>query len=381
LFGLTILLGMLGGEIARRSKFLPIISGYIAVGFLVGPGGFDIVTPTLLSYARIFVDVALGLILFDLGKRLDFTWLKHDRGLLPMALAESALTFLFTFLVLMLFHLPWQSVVFAATIAVVTSPAVIMMVAHDLSSEGPVTRRTLTLTSLNNLIGLVLFTILSPLSQRSAPILTTVLHSIYHFIGAITLGLIIFYLTRTMAKLIGKRPENQFVLFTGMVVFTIGLSHIVNISYLLPIYILGVAARNLDKKYVFTEVDFGWLARIFFIILFVITGVQLQLTGLWQMPYAVLAFILIRFLSRACGIWLFARTSRLTSQQAWAISFALIPMAELAIGMSNKFLYYNPTLGHEPMLIIASAVAILNLLGPIATQLAFIKTGEALNDK
>src|SRR3990167_4059714 len=114
LFGLTLLLGLIGGEIARRSRILPTISGYIAVGFLVGPGGFNIVTPLLLANARIFVDVSLGLVLFDLGRNLDFTWLRHDRGLLPMALAESTFTFLFIVIVFYLFRFPLISAALVA---------------------------------------------------------------------------------------------------------------------------------------------------------------------------------------------------------------------------------------------------------------------------
>src|SRR6186997_278046 len=91
LFGLTLLLGLVGGEIAKRSRILPQISGFIAVGFLVGPGGINIVTPSLLDNARLFVDLSLGLILFDLGRQLDFTWLRHDIGILSTAIAESAL--------------------------------------------------------------------------------------------------------------------------------------------------------------------------------------------------------------------------------------------------------------------------------------------------
>ena len=52
-------------------------------------------------------------------------------------------------------------------------------------------------------------------------------------------------------------------------------------------------------------------------------------------------------------------------------------MAELAIGMSNRLVYFNPNFSHQLLTIITAAVAILYILGPIAVQIAFIKTGEA----
>lgn len=376
LFGLTLLLGLVGGEIASRSKLLPRISGYIFVGFLVGSGGFDIVNPSLLANARIFVDISLGLILFDLGRHLDLKWLKHDFGLLLMAIAESSLTFIFIFVTLILFNLPYLPAALAASIAVATSPAEVMMVAHDLSAEGPVTRRTLILTSLNNLFGITLFTTLLPFSDAQNSLGVMLTHSLYILIGSLLLGLCIFLMITALAWLIGKRKANQFVLFAGTVIFAIGLARILHFSSMLTLFVLGVAARNLDSQRVLTEVDFGWIARLFFILLFVITGAQLQLTGLWQAPFAVAVFLVVRFLAKSIGIWLFAKKSRMTAKQCFAISFTLMPMAALAIGMSETLLNFSPNHAQQLMIIITAAVAILNILGPITTQFAFIKTGE-----
>ncbi|VVC75630.1 hypothetical protein AQUSIP_09200 [Aquicella siphonis] len=381
LFGLTLLLGLIGGEVAKRIPFLPTISGYIAVGFLVGPEAFKIVTPSLLANARIFVDISLGLILFDLGRHLDFTWLKHDRGIVRMSLLESLLTFVFVFIVLYLFDLPWIYASLTAAIAIATAPAVVMMIAYDLDSKGPVTRRTLILTSLNNLFGLVTFTLLLPLSQQDASIPVIIMHTFYRLLGSIVFGVITFMITIGIARLIGKRKENQFVLFVGSVIFAIGLSSFLNLSSMLSVFTLGICARNFDRNHVLTEVDFGWLARLFFILLFVITGVNLQLKGLWLATTVVLAFIIARTAAKSLGIWLFARSSRLTRQQTWALCLTLTPMAGEAIGMSNIMLDFNPNLGFHLLTISATVIAILNILGPIATQFAFVKSGEVISEK
>lgn len=380
LFGLTLLLGLIGGELASRSRILPRISGYIVVGFLVGHGGFDIVNQSVLTNARIFVDISLGLILFDLGRHLDFTWLRYDAGLLLMSISESFLTFTAVFATLFFFQLPILSAALAASIAVATSPAEVMMVAHDLSAEGPVTRRTLILTSLNNMFGITLFTILLPFSQSDSNMISMCVQLIYILLGSIILGLVVFLLTIGIAKFIGKRKANQFVLFAGTVIFAIGLARILHFSSLITLFVLGVAARNFDMTRVLTEVDFGWVARLFFILLFVITGAQLQLNGLLAAPLAVIVFLFSRSIAKLCGIWLFARKSRLTTAQSWAIGFALTPMAALAIGMSETLINFNPVLGNQLMVIMTAVVAILNIIGPIATQLAFIKTDEASRD-
>src|SRR3990167_6167067 len=97
LFGTTLLLGLIGGELAGRTRFLPRITGYIAAGFLIGPEALNIAKASVLIDIRIFVEISLSLILFDLGRHLDFIWLRHDRSLLSMAVAESSFTFIIIF--------------------------------------------------------------------------------------------------------------------------------------------------------------------------------------------------------------------------------------------------------------------------------------------
>jgi hypothetical protein len=278
LFGLILLLGLIGGEITRLTRFLPRISGYIAIGFLVGPGVFNFVTPSVLIDIRIFVDIALGLILFDIGRQLDFKWLRHDRGLLYMSLAESGLTFILVFSVLFMLDLPWISAAFAGSIAMTTSAAVIMMVSHDLSSEGPVTRRALIITSLNNFFGITVFSLLISMARSHTPIeMNPLLYDAYRIIGSLTLGMLMFFLAKVFAYIVGKKIENQFVLFVGIVLLTISLAKILYLSIMLSLLTFGVASRNLDHKHTLLEFDFKWGANLAFILLFVVTGIYLNL--------------------------------------------------------------------------------------------------------
>lgn len=375
--GLILLLGLLAGELVRRLAFFPRISGYILAGFLVGPTFLNLVTPSLIKDTRIFVDIALGIILFDLGRYLDFSWLKRDHSLMVMSFIESGLTFVLLFITLHFFGLPTLPAALAATVAIATSPAVIMLVAHDLSSDGPVTRRVFILTSLNNLTGLLIFTILIPLTQIGVPQISMIMQALYRLSGSLLLGFMMLAVVKGIGYCIGKRKENQFVLYVGAVILTISLAHFFKVSPMLSVFILGVATRNLDKRRWLTEVDFGWLARLLFILLFVIIGAQLQLQGLWQATLAVALFIVTRVIAKFTGVAICRKWSDLTHQQAISISLALLPMAGVAMGMSNTLMDFNAELGRPLMVIITAVLAILNLLGPIAVQFALVSAEEA----
>jgi Kef-type K+ transport system membrane component KefB len=383
LFSLTLLLGLLGGELIKKIPFLPRILGYIAVGFMLGPVGLNVVDPKTLAATRIFVDISLGIILFDLGRQLDFIWLKNDRGLLLTAIAESGLTFMSIFLLFyFVVQLPLLPSALAATFAIATSPAVVMMVANDLTAEGPVTRRALILTSLNNLFALVIFILLLPQVQIATNKGGSIwLHTAYLLAGPFFLAMIIYCLMNLAARIVGKNKQNQFILFVSVVVLTIGLAQVFKLPIAFTLFILGVATRNFDVAHRLMEIDFGWSARIFFIVLFVVTGVYLHTEGLKSAAFAIVLFILLRSLAKAIGVWMCYRTSRLTKRQMISVSLSLTPMAGLVISMSNMLGDFNPELSRQITVILVSTIAILEVIGPIATQVSFIMARETLKER
>jgi NhaP-type Na+/H+ or K+/H+ antiporter len=93
-FGALLLAGMLGGELVHRLAALPRITGYVLVGVLCGPQALGLVPEPLSAGARSIVDLALGLIVFELGHRLDLKWLARNRWLALAAIGECMGAFL-----------------------------------------------------------------------------------------------------------------------------------------------------------------------------------------------------------------------------------------------------------------------------------------------
>src|SRR6478735_6146523 len=140
LFAVLLVAGMLGGEMARSAR-LPRIVGYVIVGMVFAPLGDAMSFEPLIDAGRIFVDLALGLVLFDLGRRMDLQWMKREWTLAATGLAESLLAF-------------------GAAFATPTSPAVVLLVVQDTRAEGQVTERALNLVALNSLLASIMTTIL-----------------------------------------------------------------------------------------------------------------------------------------------------------------------------------------------------------------------------
>lgn len=374
LFALILLGGLVGGELAARTRILPRIVGYIAVGLALGPAGLGWLEAPLLAEARGFVDIALGLVWFELGRCLDLAWLRQDRAIVHSALAEGGLAFALILMVLLLFGFPPLPAALAASIGMATSPAVVLVVARDLGAEGALTRRVLTLVALGNVLALALFTLLAPFAQDPGG---TLGQALYQLIGSPLLGLALFGLAGQLARLTAKREAGQFVLLAGVLVLAIALARSLALSVMLSLLAFGIAARNLDRARRLIEVDFGLAIQLFCILLFVITGAYLRLDGFASAGLVILAFLGARLAGKGLGLLLCAPAARQTGGQAVLTALALVPMAGVALGMAHSVGEFNPELAGELTAVVLAAAAVLDLLGPIATQFALRRAGDA----
>jgi Kef-type K+ transport systems, membrane components len=378
LFGLILLAGLAGGCLAARTRVLPKITGYIVAGWLLGPGALNLLGQDLLVEARLFVDISLGLILFELGRRLDFVWLRHDRWLLATGAGESALSFGLMFYVLGLFGIPPLQAAMAAAIGIAVSPAVVMLVAHEMGADGPVTRRLLALTAMNNVAALLAFTALLPLVHLSfeAGWLTVLLHPLYRLAGSLLLGAAFCLLTLRLARAVGKQEAGQFILLVGMIVAAVGAAKMFQLSVMLTLLSFGILARNLDRRRDLMEVEFGYAGQLFFVVLFVVAGASLQ----WvpgAMAGAALAMVAARLLGKSAALLVIGPASGLSLKQAALLGAALTPMTGVALGMAQTVADIYPDFGAQVSAIVVFAVAVLNLVGPVATRLALRAAGEA----
>ena len=152
LFGLLLLIGTLGGLLAKRVRWLPTITGFMAVGALMGPSGLGLLSYDMLGQTQVLVDVALGLILFKLGTALHPWMVIRTPKLIVTSLAESLLTFASVFGLMVWLGTSPLAAVIAAAIAVSSSPAVLIHVAHELHARGFVVDAAKALVALDTIV-------------------------------------------------------------------------------------------------------------------------------------------------------------------------------------------------------------------------------------
>jgi len=378
LFSLLLAAGILGGHLAGRTRFVPRITGYIVAGFLLGPGVSGLLTPELLDNARLFTDIALGLILYDLGRQLDIHRLRRDPWLLSTAALEAVLTFFLVFTALRLAGVTPLTAGLAAAIGISSSPAVILLVVRQLNARGPVTQNALNLVALNNVIAFFVFLTVLPLLhiEQKADALTIILQPLYQLAVSLGIAWLIGRLMLWATRHVERKENIQFALTIGAIIGAIGLARMLKVSPVLALLALGILINLLDRDSHLLPLEFGHGGELFFLILFVVAGANLHIEYLAGFGLLALLFVLARQAAKSLATFGLMRLAGLDSRQAVMLGLTLTPMAGLAIGLSQLTTDLYPQAGRQLTTLILAAVAILETLGPIVTEFALRKTGE-----
>ncbi len=367
LFGLLLLIGTLGGLLAKRVRWLPTITGFMAVGALMGPSGLGLLSYDMLGQTQVLVDVALGLILFKLGTALHPWMVIRTPKLIVTSLAESLLTFASVFGLMVWLGTSPLAAVIAAAIAVSSSPAVLIHVAHELHARGFVVDAAKALVALNNVFAFVLYSLAMPVALWNSETswLVAIGLPAYQMLGAMVLGLLVAVLVTSIGRFTQSDDAHyRFALIVGAVMLVLGLSVAFGVSPLFANLTLGIACRGLQRRARLANTDLGSGADLFFIVLFVYAGAKLNVADVMQyLPFA-LALVAVRSLSKGVGVIAGARYFGYPWNQSIAISLTLIPMAGLAIGLVQTTNVLAPHIATQVSAIVLAAVAILETLGP-----------------
>jgi Kef-type K+ transport system membrane component KefB len=245
-----------------------------------------------------------------------------------------------------------------------------------------VTERALILTAVNSILAFLALTVLIPwlhLEYRGGW-LTMLTLPLYLLVGSLVLAMIAAQATLKLAQLVGKHAGRQFIVVIAMVVLTVGAAVALKLSVLLALLAMGAMVRNADRDRHFIVVDWGDAGQLFYVILFVITGARLDLALVATAGAAGLAFVVVRFAGKALGVLALAPLAGLKLRQAGLVAIALLPMSGIAVVMVHETALLYPEIRASVAPVVLAAVVILELVGPIATQLAIKRAGEAAQD-
>ena len=378
-FGVLLFFGVLGGYLAHRISWLPSITGFMAVGFLIGPSGTDLFPHEAIDLARPLINIALALILYRLGLMLNLKAMMRDHAVLWISLVESIATFAITYFVLSELGLAPFIAALTAAIVISSSPAVLLHVAHEVRAAGPVTERAKELVALNNLMTFFAFSAVLPFVYLAtdASWTTALLHPLYRLLGsALVAGLIALLLVR-IARFMRTAPQYRLALVVGALMLGIGIADALELSPLFVPLAMGVTVRTLEGDEMISDIEFGEAFELFFIILFVYAGAKIKPELLAEVGGMAIALVAARFAVKWVSVYALMRWQGTPHPPAAATGLLLLPMAGLAIGLAQTADTLFALEAEQLNALILATVAILETIGPPVAAWAFRYAGEA----
>ena len=377
-----LLAAIVAGESARRFLRISRVIGYLAVGALLGPAAGAVIDNGTAGQLRIFVDIAIGMLLFELGQRVDLGWLRRNPSLLAASILEAALTFMLVVVAMTWLGIRPVAAAAAALLAVATSPAVVMTVIKDLRAQGQVSERLMLFTALNTayaVIGLALMVGLLHY-ETHRPLATMVLHPLYLVGGSLALAGLLAMVMLSLLRLFGRRPAFQFSATVSLVLLTVAAATALKLSVPLALLLLGMFGRAFDRERHFVSLKFGETAMLFIVLLFALAGASLEFTGWAAAAPLALAFIGARLIGKSVPVLLLSNASSLSLRKSSLVSLGLTPMSGLALLMLHDLLRQAPPLAAEIGAAMFLAIAILSFAGPLAIEFALRRAGEAAEE-
>ena len=148
----VLVVASLVGEAIARTTRLPRMIGYTLAGWLAAVAGLGVELP-FGANERLLVDLALALLLFEIGSQVRLRWLRNNPGLLATSLLESLVAAGAVYFALLWLDMPTLAAAACAVLTIPASAAVAGRVALELRAGGQVTQRMTLLTALNTLYG------------------------------------------------------------------------------------------------------------------------------------------------------------------------------------------------------------------------------------
>ncbi len=377
--GGLLLVGLATDALGRRAP-LPRVTLLLLFGVAIGESGFGLVPAVLVGSFDLVADMALLMIGFLLGERLTRARLRGGgRRIAALVLGESLGAALLVLVTLALLGVALELALPLAGIAAASAPAATLDVVEEEGADGPFTETLLEIVALDDVLGLLLFSlglavalVLNGHATEVSP-LATALRDIG---GALLVGIAIGV---PGAYLSGRVESGQPLLVEalGLVFLCGGLARLFDVSFLIAAMAMGATIANLARHH---ERPFHAIEGIewpFMILFFTLAGATLDLRAVAGMSALGGAYVLARALGRVGGCWVGAVVGGAGQVVRRHMGLALLPQAGVAVGMALVAAARLPEHRQSILSLVITTTILFELLGPVFTRRALRKAGES----
>lgn len=375
IMGLAVLMivALLAGEAVHRVTRLPRALGAMLVGALASPLALSLMVRTELDSWKPLLDLAVGLLVFELGSRIRPRWLLDNPWLAVKCLAEALATGVAVTGVLVWMGVSLSSAGLAGAVAMASSPVIAMAVLNELRPRGQVSERLLMMTAVNTVCAVLALTawrVLATLDSDGFDWQPALAGALYALCGSYLLGALSGLLLERLSRQI--QGSGLAALQLALVVLAAMLAAQFTMSPLLALLIAGMVARARMGHRLQVEPQLGSGGAALTLLLLVTLGMLSTLEGLFDLLPMVAAIIGARLLAKVGTVLLLARPSGLGWRQSLGLGLALQPASGLSVLLTSNTLGWPSSLPLPDSTLLQAlliALTLMQLSGPVWLQL------------
>ncbi|HEX6964544.1 MAG TPA: cation:proton antiporter [Gemmatimonadaceae bacterium] len=395
-FGFLVLAAYTVGELATLVT-LPKITGYLFAGIVFGPSLLGIVTPQAVRELAPVNELAIALIAFLAGAELKWGELKaHGKAILGILGTELVFSFVLIVGALIALHqwVPFLqgtsmtgvlalAALFGA-VAIVHSPSVMIAILTETRARGPVARTTLGVVLVADVVVVILFSAALALTRAivpahgtagglSAGVLAWEIGGSV-IVGAILGGGIALYL---------RFVQRELLMFAIVVTFFgAAIAQLMHVETLLTLVVAGFITENATAgtgRALLEAMERS--AAPVFVVFFALAGASIALGEVASIWPIALAIVAVRGFAIWSGATLGAKWSRASEPEQRYTWMGLVSQAGVAIGLVIVMADAYPSRGSQMRLLLLSVIAINQIIGPVLSRYALVRSGEAVESR
>jgi len=388
--GFLLLAAYVGGELATRVR-LPRLTGYLIVGFAVGPAWLGLVRREEVEALGFIADAATALIALAVGSELSLESLRRSRVALAR-LATGAIVFPFLAVTLVMLsvgtsfpltrHQPLGDGAVVAlvlgTLAVASSPVVTMAMMSELDARGPVARALLSITVVQDIAAVILFALVLAngrmLTSAGALNMAVAGTAMVRLVGSAAAGTVLGFALGRYLRLV--QQHTALFLVAGAFV----AAEVARLTHLEALMIALAAGFYLEN---FAPVESERLRRELkrgsvplYVVFFAWTGAGLRIGVLADLWPWILLLVGLRVVGLRYGMLWAGRHPSVTpalAQKGW---LGLISQGGMALGLAQLARRAFPEWGVSLETLIVAMIGVHELAGPICFRTALVRAGD-----
>ena len=368
---LVLLLAWFVGERLHERWQVPRVTSYVGVGLLGGLVNLPGLT-TDIPGLPFLANVALSLVLFELGYRINLRWFRHNPWVLLQGVLESIATFGLIYWVTGWLSLPIDQRLIIAALSVSASPAGVVRVANEMRSAGQATERVLHLCAINCALAVLALKLVVGYwhLSTSGDLLMAAFGSVHVVVTSVALGGLLGVVVPWLLRFRASQARDMTVVFALSVLLLTTAAYGLRLSPLLAALAFGIVARERRVHLTNAQRDFGTAGDLLAVFLFVYIASLLDWAQVASTLWLGVLLIAVRTASKVAFGLAAARLSGITERKGVLTGLALTPMSAFAILLLEQ----SRLMGFEPAVAVLSVLTgmmlLQELLGPVITQRA-----------